>query len=200
MKLKSIIICACVAIMMTMCTVNTKDESQSDNDSQVQSEMNYSSGGFASIVIDRPADVVFKMLTDVNIWPQINLGVTMSITPENVVLEKGTKFNETIASPIPGIENWTNEWTVEDIETDKIYIMSGRENFSKAPIHSRITYQFTKLEDNKTLFKRTIEVTLDDKFTQNASPQEIEALYRFLGSQWEMTSRLKKYVEANSSN
>ena len=170
MKLKSIIICACVAIMMTMCTVNTKDESQSDNDSQVQSEMNYSSGGFASIVIDRPADVVFKMLTDVNIWPQINLGVTMSITPENVVLEKGTKFNETIASPIPGIENWTTEWTVEEIETDKIYIMSGRENFSKAPIHSRITYQFTKLEDNKTLFKRTIEVTLDDKFTQNASP------------------------------
>lgn len=197
MRLTFIFICAFVVMTTTMCTPNHKNDIEASNDSQ--NEMNYSSGGFASIVIDRPVDVVFKMLTDVNTWPQINLGVTISIFPENIVLEKGTKFKETIASPIPGIENWTNEWNVEEIEANKIYIMSGRENFSKTPIYSRITYQFSKLEDNKTLFKRTIEVTLDDEFTQKATTQEIEALYRFLGSQWEMTTHLKKYVEANSS-
>ena len=45
-------------------------------------------------------------------------------------------------------------------------------------------------------FTRTIDVAIDEHFMRSASKAEIEALYRFLGSQWEMAMHLKHYVEA----
>lgn len=158
----------------------------------------YTTGGFAQVEIDRPVQKVFDMITNVNIWPQINIGVTKAITPEDIKLTKGVIFNETISSPIPGFADWTNEWLVEEYELGKKFVISGRDNFAKTPIYSRITYTFSKISETKTLFHRKIEVSLDDNFSENASRDEMEALYRFLGSQWEMAKHLKAYVENNS--
>lgn len=158
----------------------------------------YTTGGFAQVEIGRPIQEVFDMITNVNTWPQINLGVTKAITPEDLQLAKGVVFKETISSPIPGFADWTNEWLVEVYESGKKFVISGRDNFAKTPIYSRITYTFSKISETKTLFHRKIEVSLDDNFAENSSRDEMEALYRFLGSQWEMAKHLKAYVENNS--
>lgn len=196
----------CLALIaMTSCQTGSNKENK-DNESNTdvccntitEDELKFTSGGFSSAVINRPVDVVFEMLTNVNTWPTINLGVTKAILPENLKVEKDAKFSETIASPIPGIEDWTNEWTIAEYEQNKAFAITGQDNFTKEPIHSYITYRFTALNDSTTLFKRTIKVTLNQEFIEKSSAQEVEALYRFLGSQWEMAAHLKKYVESNS--
>lgn len=173
--MRLIFIFTCVFFFLMSCTSTnnrTPIKAELSNQQEVVSKQNtakYSSGGFASIVIDRPVDIVFDMLTDVNSWTKINLGVTLSILPDSIVAQKDIKFKEIIASPIPGIENWTNEWLVEEFVLGEKFVISGRENFTRSPIYSRIIYSFTALPDNKTLFKRTIEVTIDDVFTQESS-------------------------------
>lgn len=189
-----------VIIFFVGCSEQSVEQEVKQTVEPIEDGTKYSSGGFASIVIDRPVSVVFGMLTNVNTWTKINLGVTASILPENVEVKKGTKFYETIASPVPGIENWTNEWLVDEFKADSLFVIKGRENFTKAPIYSRLTYSFTKLTETTTLFKRTIEVTIDDNSMKEMNAQEVEALYRFLGSQWEMTAHLKKYVEEDKAN
>ncbi|WP_173910635.1 SRPBCC family protein [Acinetobacter sp. Marseille-Q1618] len=158
--------------------------------------LNYSTGGYAVVEIQRPVSEVFKTLTNVNNWPEINKGVTQKIAPENVQVAKNTKFKETISSLTPGIKDWTNEWNVETYIPNKKFVISGLETFASVPIHSRITYEFSEKSKNVTTFKRSIDVTLDTKFMQGATKQEIEALYMFLGSQWAMADHLKKYVES----
>lgn len=197
----------CLAfIAMTSCQSGSKSENKNREsnteaccNTMTEDELKFTSGGFSSAVINRPVNVVFEMLTNVNTWPTINLGVTKAILPENLKVEKGAKFNETIASPIPGIDDWTNEWTIAEYELDKAFAITGQDNFTKEPIHSYITYKFAALNDSTTLFKRTIKVTLNQEFAEKSSSQELEALYRFLGSQWEMATHLKKYVETNST-
>ena len=159
----------------------------------------YTSGGYASVIINKPVDFCFNTLTNVKLWPEINAGVTRAITPENVVLEKGAKFTESITSPDPRLNSWQNEWTVEEFEPGKSFVIAGRDNFSKEEIHTRITYMFSGLSPASTLFKRTTEVTVDSVFVANADKIETEGLYRFLGSQWEMAMHLKKFVEAQDT-
>lgn len=158
----------------------------------------YSTGGFATIVIDRPIAVAAAMVTDVQAWPKINIGVTKAIHLVGDTLKIGAVFQETIASPIPGIADWTNSWLVEEYIPGERFVISGAENFAKAPIYSRLTYTFEALSPNSTRYSRKIEVSLDASFLNEASSLETEALYRFLGSQYEMVRHLKKYVEANS--
>ncbi len=160
-----------------------------------QSSITYSAGGFASAIINKPTDFAFKVLTNVKLWPTINKGVTQSIKPENIELKVGSVFFEKISSPIPGISDWTNEWKVEELVPSKKMVISGIDNFTKATIKSRLTYIFTEKENYTTLFERKIEVNIDENFVKQASKQELEALYRFLGSQWEMAEHLKKFVE-----
>lgn len=160
----------------------------------------YPSGGSATVIIERPIAEVFNTLTNVTAWPQINKGVTQAITPAKVDVKKGAKFKETIASPIPGIPNWTKELTVEEYIPNKLFVISGVDTFAaKAPIFARLKYEFIEKSKNSTLFKRSIEVDLSDKsFIKNATPQETESLYRFLGSQWEMANHLKNYAEEHA--
>ena len=149
----------------------------------------YSTGGFARIVIDRPAQVAFDILTDVNRWPEINLGVTKEIDPAGL----------TIASPAPGLEDWTNEWIVEDYDPQrKRFVISGRDNFAKTPVYVRITYTFAELGPASTLYKRKVEATIDERFMKEASKPEIAGLAAFLGSQWVMARHLKTFIEAHS--
>lgn len=159
--------------------------------------LNYSTGGYATVEIQKPVAHVFKSLTNVNIWPDINKGVTLRIQPENVKVQQGIKFKETIASPIPGIKNWTNEWHVLEYIPNKKFVIAGWETYAQVPIHSKISYEFAEKSQNTTEFNRTIEVTLDKKFIEGASKQEVEALYRFVGSQWEMAQHLKNYIETH---
>lgn len=158
----------------------------------------YSTGGHAEVLIDRSVEQSFKILTDVNKWPDINVGVTQAVTPAKVMVKKGAVFNETIASPIPGIKSWTNQWTIAEYEPNKKFVITGIEQFASVPIYSKITYEFEKKGKNKTQFEREIEVSLDENFVKNAKIHEVEALYRFLGSQWEMTHHLKHYIEKNT--
>ena len=162
--------------------------------------LNYSTSGSAEVIIHRPVSEVFNILTNVNLWPKINVGATQAIEPKNIRVQKGTTFKEFISSPIPGIKDWSNEWHVIEFEKDKKFVIATIEQFAQVPIHSKITYEFDRINANNTEFERTIEVTLDDKFIQGATKQEVEALYRFIGSQWEMANHLKKYVEDQSSN
>lgn len=157
----------------------------------------YSTGGFATVEMNKPVEHVFKILTNVNIWPEINKGVTQKIQPEHIQVKQGTVFKESILSPIPGIKGWTNEWVVKEYIPNKKFVISGLETFAQVPIHSKITYEFDQKSQHKTEFKRTIEVTLDQEFIQGATKQEVEALYRFVGSQWEMANHLKNYVESH---
>lgn len=166
---------------------------------KLNTDINYTSGGYAELIINQPVDVAFKLLTDVNSWPKINVGVTKAIEPENLKIKAGATFKESIASPIPGVNDWTNEWTVEEFIPNKKFVITGIDNFSKAPIHSKITYIFSAETASSTRFKRSIDVSIDQQFMQNASKQEIEALYRFLGSQWEMATHLKRYIESKNS-
>lgn len=162
---------------------------------QTTQALNYSTRGEAIVIINRPVQDVFKLLTNVNIWPEINQGVTKAIAPQNIQVKKGISFKETIASPIPNIDDWTNEWHVETYIPNKKFVITGLETFAQVPIYSRISYEFKALAQNRTEFKRSIDVTLDEKFIKGAKPQEVEALYRFIGSQWEMSNHLKHYVE-----
>lgn len=157
--------------------------------------LNYSTSGSAEVTIQRPVNEVFNILTDVNQWPKINQGVTLAIQPQQIKVQKSTVFKESIASPIPGIQDWSNEWHVVEFEKNKKFVIAGIEQFAQVPIHSKITYAFDRIDSNTTEFERTIEVTLDEKFIQGATKAEVEALYRFLGSQWEMANHLKHYVE-----
>ncbi|NHC04997.1 SRPBCC family protein [Acinetobacter sp. 187] len=172
------------------------DNSKLVNQSKENIELNYSTGAYASIEIKRPVAEVFKILTDVSSWPEINKGVTQKITPAVVNVSKNSKFKETISSPIPGIKDWTNEWTIEEFIPNRKFVISGLETFASVPIYSRITYEFKGTKKNETTFKRTIEVTLDKSFIEGTQKQEVEALYRFLGSQWEMANHLRNYVES----
>lgn len=166
---------------------------------QAESARFYSTGGFARIVIDRPAQVAFDILTDVNRWPEINIGVTKAIDPAGLKIAKGVKFRETITSPTPELENWANEWTVEEYDPQrKRFVISGRDNFSKTPIFVRITYTFAELGPASTLYKRKTEATVDERFMKEASKAEIAGLAAFLGSQWAMTKHLKTYIEAHT--
>lgn len=158
----------------------------------------YSTGGFATIIIDRPIAAAAAIVTDVKAWPKINVGITKATHLEGDTLKKGAIFHETIASPIPGINDWTNTWLVEEYIPGQKFVMTGAENFAQAPIYTRLTYTFTELSATSTRYSRKIEVSLDAQFLKEARPQEIEALYRFLGSQYEMARHLKKYVEENS--
>ena len=159
----------------------------------------YSTGGFARIVIDRPAQVAFYILTDVNRWPEINLGVTKEIDPAGLRIAKGVRFRETIASPAPGLEDWTNEWIVEDYDPQrKRFVISGRDNFAKTPVYVRITYTFAELGPASTLYKRKVEATIDERFMKEASKPEIAGLAAFLGSQWVMARHLKTFIQAHS--
>ena len=157
----------------------------------------YSTGGLATVVIARPVATCFATLTNPNLWPDINLGVTKAIAPPQVVARKGATFQESITSPTPGVADWTNEWLIEEYEPDRTFVISGRDNFSSTPICSRLTYLFAPIDAETTRFERRIDVTLDETFTRQASPQEVEALYRFLGAQWEMARHLKHYLESH---
>lgn len=160
--------------------------------------LNYSASGSAEVKIQRPVEEVFQILTDVNQWPKINQGVTQAIEPKNIKVGKNTVFKESIASPISGIKNWTNEWRVIEYEKNKKFVIAGIEEFAQIPIHSKITYEFDQIDSKTTEFERTIEVTLDEKFIQGSTKVEVEALYRFIGSQWEMANHLKHYIEAQA--
>ena len=160
--------------------------------------LNYSASGSAEVTIQRPIAEVFNTLTDVNQWPKINQGVTQAIEPKNLKVGKNTIFKESIASPIPGIENWTNEWHVIEFEKNKKFVIAGVEQFAQVPIHSKITYEFERIDTKTTEFERTIEVTLEEKFIQGSTKGEVEALYHFLGSQWEMANHLKHYIETQT--
>ena len=158
----------------------------------------FTTGGFAEIVIDRPVAQCFEILTNVNGWPDINKGVTLAIEPAHIKLKKGVIFHESIASPVPGVPNWKNDWTVQEFVPGKRFVIMGRDNFSKTPMHSRITYVFAAKTAKTTTFRRTIEVDMSDEFRAQASKSEVEALAQFLGSQWDMAQHLKKYVESTA--
>lgn len=176
----------------------THDQNLKNNNAYSTENLNYSASGSAEVKIQRPVDEVFRILTDVNQWPKINQGVTQAIEPKNLKVGKNTIFKESIASPIPGIENWTNEWHVIEFEKNKKFVIAGVEQFAQVPIHSKITYEFERIDTKTTEFERTIEVTLDEKFIQGSTKGEVEALYRFLGSQWEMANHLKHYIETQT--
>ena len=160
--------------------------------------LNYSASGSAEVTIQRPIAEVFNTLTDVNQWPKINHGVTQAIQPQQIKVQEGSVFKESIASPIPGIKDWSNEWRVIKYEKNKKFVIAGIEEFAQVPIHSKITYEFDQIDSKTTEFERTIEVTLDEKFIQSATKGEVEALYRFIGSQWEMANHLKRYIETQA--
>ena len=176
----------------------TDDQNLKNNNAYSTENLNYSASGSAEVKIQRPVDEVFRILTDVNQWPKINQGVTQAIEPKNLKVGKNTIFKESIASPIPGIENWTNEWHVIEFEKNKKFVIAGVEQFAQVPIHSKITYEFERIDTKTTEFERTIEVILDEKFIQGSTKGEVEALYRFLGSQWEMANHLKHYIETQT--
>jgi hypothetical protein len=161
----------------------------------VHAERESNTGGFARVVIGKPVQTCFALLTDVNQWPRINRGVTQSVTPEGIALDVGARFYESIRSPVAGIDDWVNEWQVEQYIPNRSLVISGMDTFARVPVHSRITYTFTAQGPDSTLFERSIEVSLDQAFIDRASKAETEALYRFLGSQWEMAAHLKHYVE-----
>ena len=85
-----------------------------------------------------------------------------------------------------------------EYEKNKKFVIAGIEEFAQIPIHSKITYEFDQIDSKTTEFERTIEVTLDEKFIQSATKGEVEALYRFIGSQWEMANHLKRYIETQA--
>lgn len=198
-KLISIFILVPLSISISL-AAETPPTSNNDDNAKY-SLIQYPSSGSATIIIERPISEVFNTLTNVTEWPNINKGVTQAITPTKVDVKKGATFKETIASPIPGIENWTKELTVEEYIPNKLFVISGIDTFApNAPIFARLKYEFKENSKNSTLFKRTIEVDITNShFIQKANKQEIESLYRFLGSQWEMANHLKKYTEENTN-
>lgn len=154
-------------------------EIKAKKDTVLSQYRSYTTGGFAEIEINRSSWETFEIITAVTTWPEINLGITKKVVLKDPELVAGAVFEETISSPIPGFADWTNEWRIEEYEPGVKFVISGRDNFAKAPIYSRITYTFKDISKNKTLFRRQIEVTLDDSFNQKASREEMEALYRF---------------------
>ena len=176
----------------------TDDQNLKNNNAYSTENLNYSASGSAEVKIQRPVDEVFRILTDVNQWPKINHGVTQAIQPQQIKVQEGSVFKESIASPIPGIKDWSNEWRVIEYEKNKKFVIAGIEEFAQIPIHSKITYEFDQIDSKTTEFERTIEVTLDEKFIQSATKGEVEALYRFIGSQWEMANHLKRYIETQA--
>ena len=190
---KIIIALSCLTLISASTFAESLDQAKASTQAK---KLEYSASGSAQVSINRPVNQVFNILTNVNTWPKINQGVTKAIAPEKLTVQKGTKFRESIASPIPGIQDWSNEWIVVEFERNKKFVISGIEEFAQVPIHSKITYEFDAKNHQTTEFERTIEVTLDEQFIKGAAPAEVEALYRFIGSQWEMANNLKHYVEA----
>ena len=190
---KIIIALSCLTLISASTFAESLDQAKASTQAK---KLEYSASGSAQVSINRPVNQVFNILTNVNTWPKINQGVTKAIAPEKLTVQKGTKFRESIASPIPGIQDWSNEWTVVEFERNKKFVISGIEEFAQVPIHSKIIYEFDAKNHQTTEFERTIEVTLDEQFIKGAAPAEVEALYRFIGSQWEMANHLKHYVEA----
>ena len=190
---KIIIALSCLTLISASTFAESLDQAKASTQAK---KLEYSASGSAQVSINRPVNQVFNILTNVNTWPKINQGVTKAIAPEKLTVQKGTKFRESIASPIPGIQDWSNEWTVVEFEKNKKFVISGIEEFAQVPLHSKITYEFDAKNHQTTEFERTIEVTLDEQFIKDAAPAEVEALYRFIGSQWEMANHLKHYVEA----
>ena len=190
---KIIIALSCLTLISASTFAESLDQAKASTQAK---KLEYSASGSAEVSINRPVNQVFNILTNVNTWPKINQGVTKAIAPEKLTVQKGTKFRESIASPIPGIQDWSNEWTVVEFERNKKFVISGIEEFAQVPLHSKITYEFDAKNNQTTEFERTIEVTLDEQFIKGAAPAEVEALYRFIGSQWEMANHLKHYVEA----
>lgn len=164
-------------------------------------DIDYTTGGWAKTVIDRPPQAVFDTLTDVPNWPNINKGVTISVTPKDAKVEVGAQFTETIQAPVEGMGRWSNTWTVQELVQGKKFVMTAMDNFSSIPIPSRLTYTFTAVEGSngsKTTFFRSIDTAPTQEFWDKAKPEEKEALYRFQGSQSEMAAHLKQYVEQNT--
>lgn len=190
--------CWCTAAITLSACAATTDLTSSSTFSQATQAQHprFSAGGYAQVDIQRPLSETFATLTNANLWPTINQGITKAITPEKVVIKQGIRFKESIASPITGVNDWTNEWLVESFEPGKRFVISGIDHFSSIPIHSRITYEFAAKNEYTTTFKRGIEVAIDQSFIPNASKAEVEALYRFLGSQWEMANHLKLFMES----
>ena len=190
---KIIIALSCLTLISASTFAESLDQAKASTQAK---KLEYSASGSAQVSISRLVYQEFNILTNVNTWPKINQGVTKAIAPEKLTVQKGTKFRESIASPIPGIQDWSNEWTVVEFERNKKFVISGIEEFAQVPLHSKITYEFDAKNHQTTEFERTIEVTLDEQFMKGAAPAEVEALYRFIGSQWEMANHLKHYVEA----
>ena len=190
---KLMMVLSCLTFMSSATFAESLDKAKASTQAK---KLEYSASGSAEVTINRPVNEVFNILTNINTWPQINKGVTQAITPNKLNVRLGTKFTESIASPIPGIKDWSNEWTVDEFKQNKKFVISGIEEFAQVPIHSKITYEFDAKDHQTTEFERTIEVTLDEQFVKGATPAEVEALYRFIGSQWEMANHLKHYVEA----
>lgn len=153
-------------------------------------------GGYARVLIDKPVQTSFALLTDVGRWPQINPGLTQAVTPEGIALDVGARFYESRHSPVAGIEDWINEWQVEQYVPNHSLVISSDDNFSRLPVHSRITYTFTAQGPGSTLLERSVELSLDLATLEGAGKAETEALYRTLGGQWETAARLKHYVES----
>lgn len=156
----------------------------------------FSTGGFAEVEIEKPLRLCFDTLTNVNLWPQINQGVTKEISPENVRLAVGSTFVETISNPTSGVKDWQNEWHIIEWIPYQKFVMVGIDHFAHVPIYTRLTYEFSEKNTRSIFFKRTIEVSLNENFKKEATQEEIEALYQFLGFQWEMAYYLKNYIES----
>lgn len=164
-------------------------------------DIDYTTGGWAKTVIDRPPQVVFDTLTNVPNWPNINKGVTIKVEPADAKVEVGATFTETIKAPVEGMGQWSNTWEVIELVPGRKFVMTAMDNFASVPIPSRLTYTFTAVEGSggsKTTFFRSIDTAPTQEFWDKATPQEKEALYRFQGSQSEMAAHLKQYVEDNT--
>ena len=83
----------------------TDDQNLKNNNAYSTENLNYSASGSAEVKIQRPVDEVFRILTDVNQWPKINHGVTQAIQPQQIKVQEGSVFKESIASPIPKIKD-----------------------------------------------------------------------------------------------
>lgn len=158
----------------------------------------YTTGGFAVVEIDRPVHVVFDTLTAVSNWPEINKGVTISIQPPDVDAVPGAKFKETIQAPVEGMDRWTNEWEVMEVDPGRKFVIVALDHFASVPIPSQLTYTFEPISESRTRFRRSIETAPSAEFWDKVKPHEKEALFRFQGSQVEMAAHLKKYVEENT--
>lgn len=80
-----------VMLILSLMTPLSFAESKSSQHSQVKDAsqvIQYPSSGSATVIIDRPIAEVFKTLTNVTQWPEINKGVTQAITPKIVDVKK----------------------------------------------------------------------------------------------------------------